>query len=348
VDYTSGFGRNSGVNMAPDGAGADPRFAPVSQFTFDELAEVPLVAELLKRCAFPAAQSGTSQQLNCAVSGGPDSTALLILAVATGAQVTALHVDHGLREGSQEEAQIVAKLAKRVGAKFLSLTAVIQQGGDLEARARAARREVLPSDALFGHTADDQAETLLIRLMRGTGPAGLAGMSSQQHPLLGLRRADTELLCAQMGIEPFQDPSNTDPRFVRNRVRHEVVPLLNQVSARDVTPLLCRLAELCADQADLIAALAEAEDPTDAKALSGLPAAVAAQVIRLWWEQTTAIGYPPDAAAIERILCVARGQSVSCQVGNGWSVMRSAGRLSLQQAVASAGGPVENGYCPRT
>ena len=327
--------------MALDGASADQRFASVPQFTADQLAEVPLVAELLKRCAFPVEQPGSSQQLNCAVSGGPDSTALLILAVATGAQVTALHVDHGLREGSQEEAQIVAELAERVGAKFLSLTAVIHQGGDLEARARAARREVLPTDALFGHTADDQAETLLIRLMRGTGPAGLAGMSSQQHPLLGLRRADTELLCAQLGIEPFLDPSNTDPRFVRNRVRHEVLPLLNQVSARDVTPLLCRLAELCADQADLIAALAEPEDPTDAKGLSGLPPAVAAQVIRLWWERTTAIGYPPDAAAIDRILSVASGQSVSCQVGSGWSVMRTAGRLSLQQAARSGTATVQ-------
>ena len=336
------------MNMAPHGASAVPRLASVPKFTPDELSEVPLVAELLKRCVFPAEQSGTSRQLNCAVSGGPDSTALLILAVASGAQVTALHVDHGLREGSQEEAQIVAALAEGVGAQFVSLTAVIHQGADLEARARTARHEVLPADALFGHTADDQAETLLIRLMRGTGPAGLAGMSSQQHPLLGLRRADTELLCAQLGIAPFLDPSNNDPRFVRNRVRHEVVPLLNQVSARDVTPLLCRLAELCADQADLIAALAEAEDPTDAKGLSGLPPALAAQVVRMWWVRTTGIVYPPDAAAIDRILSVASGQSVSCQVGSGWSVMRTAGRLSLQQAVASAGGPVGNGYCPRT
>ena len=329
------------MNMAPHGASAVPRLASVPKFTPDELSEVPLVAELLTRCVFPAEQSGTSRQLNCAVSGGPDSTALLILAVASGAQVTALHVDHGLREGSQEEAQIVAALAEGVGAQFVSLTAVIHQGADLEARARTARHEVLPADALFGHTADDQAETLLIRLMRGTGPAGLAGMSSQQHPLLGLRRADTELLCAQLGIAPFLDPSNNDPRFVRNRVRHEVVPLLNQVSARDVTPLLCRLAELCADQADLIAALAEAEDPTDAKGLSGLPPALAAQVVRMWWVRTTGIVYPPDAAAIDRILSVASGQSVSCQVGSGWSVTRTAGRLSLQQSAWSGTATVQ-------
>ncbi|MEX0768236.1 MAG: tRNA lysidine(34) synthetase TilS [Microthrixaceae bacterium] len=291
-----------------------------------------LIADLLKRCVFPDSQLGTQQHLTCAVSGGPDSTALLVLATASSAKVTAVHVDHGLREGSVHEAQIVADLAATFGAEFVSLSAVIEQGPDLEARARAARHGVLPPDTLFGHTADDQAETLIIRLIRGTGPAGLAGMRSPQHPLLDLRRSDTELLCRTLGLRPFQDPSNTDPRFVRNRVRHEVLPLLNQVSERDVTPLLCRLADLCAEQADLITDLAAAEDATDAQRLSALPGAVASEVIRLWWLTTTGIAYPPNAGAITRILAVASGQAVSCQVGNGWSVRRSAGRLSLQCA----------------
>jgi tRNA(Ile)-lysidine synthase len=300
-----------------------------------------LVAALLQRCEFPSAQLGVTQHLNCAVSGGPDSTALLVLAVATGAQVTAHHVDHALRAGSDQEALFVAELSEGLGAEFVSLKAAVEPGGDLEARARSARREVLPADALYGHTADDQAETLMIRLMRGTGPAGLAGMRSQQHPLLGLRRSETERLCAELGVQPFCDPSNTDPRFVRNRVRHEVLPLLNSVSARDVTPLLCRLADLCAEQADLISTLAQTQDPTDAKQLAALPSPLAAEVVRLWWIRATGIGYPPDAAAIDRILCVAAGDSVSCQVSSGWSVMRSGGRLSLQQVTMSRTATVE-------
>ena len=329
MDCSIGSGRDSGVSRtARQGATA-------------ATAASKLVAELLQRCEFPSAQPGVVQHLNCAVSGGADSTALLVLAVATGAQVTAHHVDHALRAGSDQEASLVAEVSERLGAKFVSLKAVVEPGGDLEARARAARREVLPADALYGHTADDQAETLMIRLMRGTGPAGLAGMRSLQHPLLGLRRSETELLCAELGVQPFSDPSNTDPRFVRNRVRHEVLPLLNTVSARDVTPLLCRLADLCAEQADLISTLAQTQDPTDAKQLAALPPPLAAEVLRLWWIRATGIGYPPDAAAIDRILCVAAGESVSCQVSSGWSVLRSGGRLSLQQVTTSRTATVE-------
>ncbi len=300
-----------------------------------------LVTDLLQRCVFPTPQSGVPQHLTCAVSGGPDSTALLVLARASSAKVTAVHIDHGLREGSCDEAQMVAELAATYGAAFVSLSAVIDPGSDLEARARAARHGVLPPDTLFGHTADDQAETLMIRMMRGTGPTGLAGMRSPQHPLLGLRRAETELLCTTLGIRPFLDPSNTDPRFVRNRVRHEVLPLLNQVSQRDVTPLLCRLADLSAEQADLIAALAATEDATDAQRLCALPAALAAEVIRLWWLSSTDIGYPPNAASTARILAVASGDAVSCQVGSGWSVRRSGGRLSLQCAAQQETATVE-------
>ncbi|MEI7886359.1 MAG: tRNA lysidine(34) synthetase TilS [Actinomycetes bacterium] len=317
------------MNDTPDEATA------VRCFSAREIATDPLVIALLKRCAFPEVPREGVQQLNCAVSGGADSTALLVLAVATGAHVTALHVDHGLREGSNNESQLVAELARSLGAEFVSLMAVVQPGGDLEARARAARLAALPEGALFGHTSDDQAETLLIRLMRGTGPAGLAGMRSEFHPLLGLRRSETESLCVRFGLQPFSDPSNNDPRFVRNRVRHEALPLLSQISDRDVTPLLCRLAELCAEQADLISALARSEDPCDAKVLASLPSALAAEVIRLWWSRSTGIVYPPDAAAIARILSVARGDSVSCEVGSGWRVMRTAGRLSLQHAAAS-------------
>src|SRR5690606_37104020 len=104
----------------------------------------------------------------------------------------------------------------------------------LEARARAARLSVLPPGTLFGHTADDQAATVLVRLLRGTGPTGLAAMRVEGHPMLGLRRAETVALCDDLGIETVEDPSNRDPRFVRNRVRAEVLPLLHDVAGRDV------------------------------------------------------------------------------------------------------------------
>ena len=102
----------------------------------------------------------------------------------------------------------------------------VAPGPNLEARARAARFAVLPADVATGHTMDDQAETILVNLLRGAGADGLAGMApGRRHPLLGLRRLETHALCAEVGLEPVCDPSNADPAFVRNRVRHELLPL---------------------------------------------------------------------------------------------------------------------------
>src|SRR5205085_1693216 len=116
------------------------------------------VAGLLDRCWFPPAGS----EVTCAVSGGPDSLALLVLAVHAGCSVTAVHVDHGLRAGSDAEADVVAAAAHRFGARFRAERVAVGAGPNLEARARAARYRMLPSDVLTGHTADDQAETVLL------------------------------------------------------------------------------------------------------------------------------------------------------------------------------------------
>ena len=201
------------------------------------LGEDPVVAGLLARCTFPPA--GTS--LVCAVSGGPDSTALLALAVAAGCRATAVHVDHGLRPGSAAESQVVAGAAARFGARFRSERVVVADGPNLEARARAARHRVLGRGAATGHTADDQAETVLVNLLRGAGVHGLAAMrAGATHPILDLRRAETVALCEQLGLEPVRDPSNEDPRFVRNRVRAELLPRCSDIAGRDVVPVLAR------------------------------------------------------------------------------------------------------------
>ncbi len=285
----------------------------------------PTVARLIERCTFPPA--GTA--VTCAVSGGADSTALVALAVAAGLRVEAVHVDHGLRDGSEHEAARVAAVLAAWQVPCRSVTATVAPGGDLEARARDARHAALPDDALFGHTADDQAETVLLRLLRGTGPTGLAAMRSDRHPLLRLRRRDTRALCEHLGVVPFDDPSNTESRFTRNRVRHELLPLLDDIATRDVVPLLCRLAELSGEQADLLTALASGVDPTDASQLVTAPAPVAATAIRSWWAEVTGAPHPPDAAAVSRILEVAAGRAVGCDVVDGWTVRRTAGRLRL-------------------
>src|SRR5690606_23396020 len=146
----------------------------------------PLVAELLARCDLPAPGAA----VDVAVSGGPDSLALLALASAAGCAVTAHHVDHGLRPGSAAEADVVATAA-RFGAAFVAHRVEVTPGPNLEARARAARYRALPDGALTGHTADDQAETVLLNVLRGTGLDGLAGYRPERRPLRALRRRET-------------------------------------------------------------------------------------------------------------------------------------------------------------
>ena len=181
------------------------------------------VPDLLARCTFPPA--GTA--LACAVSGGADSLALLVLATAAGCDVTAFHVDHGLRAGSSAEAGVVAAAAERLGARFESRTVSVEPGPNLEARARAARFAALPEGVATGHTMDDQAETILLNLLRGAGADGLAGMEpGLRHPLLGLRRSETHGCALRSGLVPVCDASNRDPAFARNRVRHELLPLV--------------------------------------------------------------------------------------------------------------------------
>lgn len=279
--------------------------------------------ELLSRCTFPPA--GTSAA--CAVSGGADSTALAVLAVASQLVVTLVHVDHGLRHDSGAEAHHVAALAQQLGCGFRAERVDVPPGPNVEARAREARYGVLPHDVMIAHTADDQAETMLLQLLRGAGLTGLAGMrAGVRRPLLGLRRSDTVALCEAVGADVIHDPMNRDPRFTRVRVRHELLPLLNDVAQRDVVAVMARQAELWRDDDDLLEQLAAAVDPTDARAVAGAPVALARRALRRW----LADPYPPSAGELERVLQVARGERRACEVEGGRRIARSQQRLRIE------------------
>jgi tRNA(Ile)-lysidine synthase len=284
------------------------------------------------RCRFPALGPVT-----CGVSGGPDSLALLALACDAGLEVTAVHVDHGLRPASEREADVVAAAAGRFGAAFRAVRVDVPAGPDLEARARLARRAALGPDALYGHTADDQAETVLLALLRGAGLDGLAAMDDRQHPLLALRRRDTHAICDELGLVPVLDESNADPRFRRNRVRTEVLPLLDDVAERDVVPLLCRLADLARADAALLDELASGIDPADARALAAAPVPLARRAVRRWLRPHLG-GHPPDAGAVERVLAVARGDATGTEVAGGPTVRRRDQRLHLRTAPPAVDG----------
>jgi len=296
---------------------------------------------LVARCRWPlgALQVPTgarSGPVAAGVSGGPDSLALLVLACRAGLDVVAIHVDHALRPDSAAEADRVAEAARALGARFEARRASVTPGGDLEARARRARYAVLPRGVMVGHTADDRAETILLNLIRGAGIDGLSPMRPSplvSRPLLGLRRWETEAVCTAAGLEPLRDPSNDDLAQRRNSVRHLLLPLLAEVAGRDPVPVLCRHAELAGDDADLLDRLAGAIDPLDARALRAAPAPLARRAVRNWLR--TAAGsdperHPPSAAEVARVLAVAAGEAVACELTGGRRVARRAGRLRLE------------------
>ena len=283
---------------------------------------IDLFSELQGRCVFPP--SGT--EVDCAVSGGADSLALLLLAVNSGLKVTAWHVDHGLRETSSDEGRMVFEVATDLGVKAHCVEAFVEDGPNLEARARDARRKVLPSQVLTGHTADDQAETVLLNLLRGSGVQGAAGIGEpHRRPILDLRRSETKSLCLSAKLDPVNDPMNLDPRFTRNRIRNEVIPLLTEVVGRDSVSMLARHANLAGEASGILGDLVKNLDITDVRSVDDSPDPVVKFAIQEWL--TDKIGLPADSSSINRVLQIVRGEIKGTEIHGGFRVDRSQGKV---------------------
>lgn len=226
-------------------------------------------------------EAGAPPALVVGLSGGADSLALALttidVAARAGIPVITVTVDHGLREGSAEEARRVADLAASLGARAVVETVTVDGPGGPEGAARDARRAALRAvgvregaPILLGHTMDDQAETVLLRLARGSGPSSLRAIAPLSReadgvtwlrPLLTLRRSDTEGACAQAGLAPVHDPTNDvdgpwraadGSPLRRSALRHEAIPALASALGVDPVPALARTAALCAEDDDAL------------------------------------------------------------------------------------------------
>jgi len=241
-----------------------------------------------------------------ACSGGPDSLALLSAAVfecrKVGLRVIGVTIDHGLQdESAAHAARVVAQMAV-LGADETASARVEVRGGSRgpEAAAREARYAVLDEMAqhfgalavLLGHTLDDQAETVLLGLARGSGGRSLAGMRRRFghycRPLLDVTRTDTVTACQVEGIEYWNDPHNIDPAFARVRVRRKVLPVLEDELGPGVTGALARTADQLRADMDLLDQLAQEAyedlrepEGLEVKALADLPLATRHRVLRL-------------------------------------------------------------------
>jgi len=252
--------------------------------------------------AFARTHCAADERWCVALSGGADSLALTAAAAQMRTTV-ALIVDHGLQPGSDAVARAARDQALGLGCADAHVIGVGVGGhGGPEAAARSARYAALAdarggAPVLIGHTRDDQAETVLLGLGRGSGPRSIAGMRPYDppwgRPLLGIARSVTRGACEELGLTPWQDPHNDDPRFTRVRLRHEVLPLLEDVLGGGVAEALARTAASLREDIDTLDDLAEAALATaaagtgtgtrlDVTAVTGFPAAVRRRVIRRW------------------------------------------------------------------
>lgn len=271
----------------------------------------PAVADLRRavREALPVVETVETLVL-VALSGGPDSLALAAAtafeAPRAGSRAGAVIIDHGLQDESAATAERAAEQARALGLDPVRVVRVevTETGEGPESAARTARYAALDAVAaelgavaiLLGHTLDDQAETVLLGLARGSGSTSLHGMAPQAglyvRPLLGIRRSITVQACADQGLEPWNDPHNDDPAYARVRVRRTVLPLLEQELGPGVAEALARTAEQLREDSDAldtfadevaddIAELEEAGVSLGVAALAANPAALRQRMIRL-------------------------------------------------------------------
>jgi tRNA(Ile)-lysidine synthase len=273
----------------------------------------PDVAEIRRAVRAALAGSPDAALVLVALSGGPDSLALAAAtafeAPRAGLRAGAVVVDHGLQEGSADVAARAAGQARELGLDPVVVkTVTVGAEGGPEAAARTARYAALAGAAaelggaavLLGHTLDDQAETVLLGLARGSGGASLSGMTASSslanltylRPLLGIRRATTLQACLDAGLEPWHDPQNGDPAFARVRVRETVLPLLERELGPGIAEALARTAEqaredsealdhFADEQVEELADHAEAGISLSVKGLAHNPAALRQRIIRL-------------------------------------------------------------------
>ena len=288
-----------------------------------------------------------------AVSGGADSLALAAALAFERPGSCALVVDHGLQPGSREVAHRVARQCRGLGLGCTVLadeparrpgSADPRRPGGPEASARDLRYRLLDDAAerlgfsavLLGHTLDDQAETVLLALARGSGARSLAGMPATRgryrRPLLPLDRATVRLACAEAGLDAVEDPHNADPAFARARTRHEALPALERALGPGVAAALARTADLLREDADALDALTpDLPDEPSCAELEQLPPALRSRALKRWAER--ACGSAVTRAHVDAVRALVdswRGQGGVALPG-GVVVERADGRLRARR-----------------
>lgn len=286
-----------------------------------------------------------------ALSGGADSAALAGVARMSGVEVRAIHVDHGL-QFSPRLSNAATEIANRLEISIEVAMVVLGPGSGMEERARRLRYEALeqrlgPGESILtGHTFDDLGETVLMRLARGSGLRGLAGIPESRdfifRPFLRITRSETRELATLMSLPWVDDPTNDDSSVLRNRVRRSLRPLLIETFGVDPVESMARSALLVQEQLERFERLL---DGLTIEAREGWARAPIGQIraldpilvghaIRLIWSRL-GMEYPPDEAAVGRAIAVVGGAVVRADMMGGFVADREGSWLRIGRTVGS-------------
>ena len=271
-----------------------------------------------------------------ALSGGADSAALALLVNQSGREATALHVDHQL-PASPLMASAARSIARRLDMEIAVEAVVVEAGPSPEARARDARYQVferVDRPIVIGHTRDDNAETLLINLIRGTGPAGLAGIPFYRsphiyRPMLSIGRDVTREIATLAGLEFVDDPMNDDMSLTRNRLRRIVMPMLEEINPR-VIESLARAAEVVGRDNEYLESLVTLSGSARSIPISALVTSPRPLADRLLVRLLEGSGIGATADRVERLWSVANSEAQRQDLASGRSVVRRGALLVIE------------------
>ena len=277
--------------------------------------------------------TSTPGHLLVAVSGGADSLALAwaaaFVAPTHGFTLEAVIVDHGIQDNSAEVAEKTQSTLTEMGVPTAIIQVSVDASGNIEDNARTARYEALTRHlegssaiaVLLGHTLDDQAETVLLGLTRGSGPASIRGMAPYHapwlRPFLGITRTTTQACVTDAGYQYWSDPHNTDRRFVRPRIRHDLLPEMERILGPGISAALANTAELIAADDDYLTALASdhltalhtTPGQLPAKQLAEIPSPIRRRVLRAWVRQLTGTSMTlPQTEMVDALVVAWKGQ----------------------------------------
>ncbi len=322
----------------------------------------PAVARVLERVTTTARRYEMflpGQAVLVAVSGGPDSICLLyslhMLRRLLRIRIEVFHFDHGLRGGSADDAEYVGRVARRLGLSFHLVSASERppRGASVEAwargqRLRAAayvRRDVDAARIAFGHTRDDQAETVLMAALTGSGLDGLKGIDPATgpyvRPLIDVSREEVQAFCRALHLRPRLDPTNRSARFLRNRLRLRAIPALERATGRSVREPLARVGSLLREDARELSrqALEHLDDVVEevpdgvrvvVEQIEGLPRAISSRLVALAIIRT---GCTSTAEAVDAVLDLVDGRpGRRRELPGGLKAVRARGYVSLSRS----------------